>query len=515
MSKDTPKRELISSEPGISPNEPLLFEMGRRGRTGVSIPEWDVPRSDPENLFSADLLRSDIEGFAELSEPEVVRHFTRLSQWNYCVDTGFYPLGSCTMKYNPKIHEAIVSSPDWQHVHPYFPVEDVQGCLEILYGMEQALKEISGMDACSLQPAAGAHGELAGMMIVRAYHQAKGDPRSRVLIPDTAHGTNPASAAICGYEVVEVPSGKDGILEPDLLEPYLDERVAALMVTNPNTLGLFERNVAVIAERIHSRGGLVYCDGANLNAIIGTVRPGDTGMDILHFNLHKTFSTPHGGGGPGSGPVAVKAFLEEFLPVPRIQKQGNTFVWETNRPNAVGRLRAFYGNFSVILKAYAYIRSLGAKGLKRISEMAVLNANYLQTILKDHFYMPYTAPCMHECVFTDKWLTPYGIQTMDVAKRLIDYGFHPPTIYFPLVVSGSLMIEPTETETKEELDRFCDAMLQIVQEAKTEPEKLKNAPQSAKVSRLDEVQAARKPRLRWESNRVRKESGEDSEPRNE
>ncbi len=419
--------------------EPLLFEMGAKGRAGISIPDWDVPRAVPEDLLAGEMLRDDIEGFPELSEPEVVRHFTRLSQWNHCVDTGFYPLGSCTMKHNPAIHEEIASLPEWQQSHPYAPKEDVQGCLQLLYEMEQALNEISGMDACSLQPAAGAHGELAGMMIVRAHHQAMGNPRSKVLIPDTAHGTNPASAAICGYEVIEVPSGKEGILEPEILDDFLDDQVAALMITNPNTLGLFECHVSAIAERVHNKGGLVYCDGANLNALLGAVRPGDTGVDVLHFNLHKTFSTPHGGGGPGAGPVAVKRFLEDYLPVPRLKKEGEAFALDYEHPQSIGRLRAFYGNFAVILKAYTYIRSLGADGLRRVSEMAVLNANYLQRVLREYFHLPYPAPCMHECVFTDSRLLPYGVNTMDVAKRLIDFGFHPPTIYIPLGVAGALM----------------------------------------------------------------------------
>jgi glycine dehydrogenase subunit 2 len=479
--------------------EPLLFLRGRKGRRGASLPEWDVPKCCPEVLFESEDLRVDIDGFPELGEPEVVRHFTRISQWNYGVDGGFYPLGSCTMKYNPKIHEEIASLSCWKNVHPYVPEENVQGCLQILFEMENLLKEIGGMDACTLQPAAGAHGELTGMMIIRAYHEKNGDSRSRVLIPDTAHGTNPASAALCGYEVVEVPSGMEGILEPELLGPYLDERVAAIMVTNPNTLGLFERHIAEIAQRVHGVGGLVYCDGANLNAIVGTVRPGDTGVDVLHFNLHKTFSTPHGGGGPGAGPLAVKQSLEPFLPVPRLQKENGGFRWEHDLNDSIGRVRSFYGNFGVILRAYLYIRSLGAEGLRRISQISVLNANYLQSTLKDAYHIPYPARCMHECVFTDKRLVPFGVNTMDIAKRLIDLGFHPPTIYFPLVVSGALMIEPTETETKEELDRFCSAMLQIVREAKEEPHTLKNAPTRTRLSRLDEVQAARRPRLRWKA----------------
>ena len=478
-------------------DEPLLFERGRRGRTGFRLPALDVPTCRPEEVLGAHAVRNDIEGFPEMSEPEVVRHYTRLSQWNYGVDSGFYPLGSCTMKYNPKIHEEIVSTPPWNGTHPYAPTDSSQGTLRVMRDMERFLAEISGMDACSLQPAAGAHGELVGLMVIRAWHEKQGHARSRVLIPDTAHGTNPATAALCGYEVVEVPSGRDGILEPDAIAPFLDEDVAALMVTNPNTLGLFERNVASIAASLHAVGGLVYCDGANLNAIAGSVRPGDTGVDVLHFNLHKTFSTPHGGGGPGSGPVGVKAALEPFLPGPRLRQDGEQLYWDHNLPDSIGRVRAFYGNFGVILKAYAYIRSLGAAGLRRMSEVAVLNANYLQSLLKETYHLPHDGPCMHECVISDKRLSPFGVNTMDVAKRLIDFGFHPPTIYFPLVVSGALMVEPTETETKEELDRFAGVMTQIAQEAETDPQSLKSAPRTTRVSRLDEVQAARKPSLRW------------------
>ncbi len=483
---------------GSLEDEPLLFERGRPGRRGVTLPDWDVPRCSPEDLFEKEDLRAELDGFPELSEPEVVRHYTRLSRWNYGVDSGFYPLGSCTMKYNPKIHEEIASQSAFRDMHPCFPEEEVQGVLRILFHTERLLMEISGMDACTLQPAAGAHGELTGMMLIRAFHEKNGNPRSRVLIPDTAHGTNPASAVLCGYEVVEVPSGRDGILEPELLAPYLDDRVAALMLTNPNTLGLFECHVAEIAAQVHDVGGLVYCDGANLNAVIGTVRPGDTGVDLLHFNLHKTFSTPHGGGGPGAGPVAVKSMLEPFLPGPRLRETDGRLSWGSVVPDSIGRVRAFHGNFGVILKAYAYIRSLGAEGLRRVSRISVLNANYVQEILKETYHLPYPSRCMHECVVTDKRLTPFGVSTMDVAKRLIDLGFHPPTIYFPLVVSGALMVEPTETETKEELDRFCAAMRQVAREAEQEPERLRQAPLRTRVSRLDEVRAVRKPRLRWE-----------------
>ena len=482
---------------GLIQEEPLLFELSRQGRVGTSLPAWDVERADLASELPGELLRGDIDGFPELSEPQVVRHFTRLSQWNFGVDSGFYPLGSCTMKYNPKIHEEIASLPSWRTAHPYFPEALVQGYLRVLHDLERYLCEISGMDAVTLQPAAGAHGELTGILMVRAYHESRGRPRSKVLIPDTAHGTNPASATLCGYEVIEVPSGEKGILEPDLLAPHLDDEVAALMITNPNTLGLFERNVVAIAEQVHAAGGLVYCDGANLNALVGNVRPGDTGVDVLHFNLHKTFSTPHGGGGPGAGPTAVKSFLEPFLPVPRLREDGDVLAWDADRPESIGKVRAFFGNFGVLLRAYLYIRTLGPDGLRRVSDISVLNANYVMEVLKEHYHLPYPGPCMHECVFSDRGLVPYGVHTMDVAKRLMDLGFHPPTIYFPLVVSGALMIEPTETESKEELDRFCAAMIRIAREAREAPERLTTAPKNPKVTRLDEVRAARHPRLRW------------------
>ncbi len=483
---------------GLIQNEPLLFELGRPGRRGVSLAAQDVPEVLPEDRIPHESLRDCIKGFPELSQVEVVRHFTRLSQWNYGVDTGFYPLGSCTMKHNPKINEELASLVEWRNLHPYTPEALTQGAMRILYELERFLCEISGMDAVTLQPCAGAQGELAGMMIVRAYHKSRGNPRKKVLIPDTAHGTNPASSALCDYEVVQIPSGKEGILTAEGVEPFLGEDVAALMVTNPNTLGLFERHIGEVAERLHSCGALVYGDGANLNALLGVVRPGDTGVDLMHFNLHKTFSTPHGGGGPGAGPLGVKEYLSEFLPVPVLKEDGGRYHWDYDRPRSIGRLRAFYANFGVALRAYVYVRALGPEGLRKVSEIAVLNANYVRTVLKDRYHLPYPFPCMHECVFSDRWLAPFGINTMDVAKRLIDYGFHPPTIYFPIVVPGAIMIEPTETETKEEIDLFCDAMVRICDEAKAAAAHLHQAPQKAKVSRLDEVQAARKAILRWE-----------------
>jgi len=482
---------------GLAFHEGLLFDQGSQGRRGCSLPESDVPEVKPERLLPKKLLRHDIPGFPELSEVEVVRHFTRLSQWNYGVDLGFYPLGSCTMKYNPKINEEVWRLPGFARAHPYQPEGLAQGALELMFELEQYLAEVSGMDRVSLQPAAGAHGEFLGMMLIRAYLESKGSPRKRVLVPDSAHGTNPASAAICGYQCVQIKSGPKGYVEPQAVAEAMDEDVAAIMVTNPNTLGLFEEQIAEIAKIVHSKGGQVYCDGANLNAIIGISRPGDTGIDVLHFNLHKTFSVPHGGGGPGAGPVGLKAHLAPFMPVPVVEKKGKRFVLNYNLPSSVGRVRAFYGHFAALVRAYAYIRSLGPSGLRRVAEVSVINANYLMTQLKGHYHLPYDKFCKHECVFSDARQIPHEVTTLDIAKRLMDYGFHPPTIYFPLIVKGALMIEPTETESKETLDQFIAAMKAIAEEAERDPELVRSAPHKTKVSRLDEVKAARQPNLRW------------------
>ena len=482
------------SSPGTSGlvlNEKLLFEHSEAGRKGYSLPELDVP----EATLPAALVREEVSGFPELSEVDVVRHFTRLSTWNYGVDSGFYPLGSCTMKYNPKVNEAAARLPGLAGVHPCTPEYLSQGALALMHRLQEALGEISGFPAVTLQPAAGAHGELAGMLMVRAYHEAKGNSRKKVLIPDTAHGTNPASAALCGYEVVPVAS--DGILSAAAVAELMDEEVAALMVTNPNTLGLFEADIREICDLVHARGGLVYCDGANLNALMGIARPGDMGIDVMHFNLHKTFSTPHGGGGPGSGPVGVSAELAPFLPVPVVFREGGTYGLDYDRPRAIGRMKAFYGNFGVMVRAYAYIRSLGAAGLRRASEMAVLNANYVRARLEGTYHLPHKARSLHEVVFSDRDLGG-DCHTLDVAKRLIDNGFHPPTIYFPLVVKGAIMIEPTETESREILDEFCDTMLAIAQEAREAPETLHEAPVRTRIRRLDETAAARNPKLKWE-----------------
>ncbi|MFZ1987053.1 MAG: aminomethyl-transferring glycine dehydrogenase subunit GcvPB, partial [Desulfatitalea sp.] len=421
-------------------------------------------------------------------------HYTRLSQWNLSVDSSMYPLGSCTMKYNPKTNERQAALPGIAGAHPLLPEALSQGLLRLIFDLERWLAEITGLDAVSLQPAAGAQGELTGMLIFYAHHSAQGRPRTKILIPDTAHGTNPASAALCGFTAVAVPSGPQGIIEPQTVAALMDADTAGIMVTNPNTLGLFESNIRQVAQIVHAKGGLVYADGANMNAVLGMVDMAAMGVDVLHLNLHKTFSTPHGGGGPGAGPVCVTQALAPYLPVPRVVQQDGRLAWSSDFPGSVGRLHAFYGNFGILARAYSYILSLGAE-LVQVSRLAVLNANYIKAGLKDYFHLPFDRPCMHECVFTDKRQLAHKVSALDIAKRLIDYGFHPPTIYFPLVVSGALMIEPTESESKETLDRFIAAMQAIAREAESDPELLHQAPRHAKVRRLDEVQAARKPCL--------------------
>jgi glycine dehydrogenase subunit 2 len=483
---------------GFSYEEPLLFERSRSGRRGAEIPAPDVPPVDVGKLLGA-LVRTDLPGLPEVSEVDVVRHFTRLSTWNAAVDLGLYPLGSCTMKYNPKLNERVARLPGFAAAHPFSPAERVQGLLALCHGLEQLLAEICGMDRVTLQPAAGAQGELAGIMMIRAYHEARGEKRTRVLVPDSAHGTNPASAALNGYEIVSVASGADGILHPAAIAAAMNDQVAALMVTNPNTLGLFERHIAEICEIVHAQGGLVYGDGANLNALLGIARPGDMGIDVMHLNLHKTFSTPHGGGGPGAGPVAVKEILAPHLPVPVVVRRADgAFAWQSDLPGSIGRLHGQHGNVGMLVRAYTYILSLGAEGLRRCSEMAVLNANYLLARLADEFYVPYPGTVMHECVLSDRNLAETGVTTLDVAKRLIDHGYHPPTIYFPLIVPGALMIEPTESESLEGLDRFADTLLAIAEEAKRDPETVRSAPHRTRLRRLDETLAARKPVLRWQ-----------------
>jgi glycine dehydrogenase subunit 2 len=475
---------------GLIFNEPLLWEKGSPGRTGLSLPRRDVGEAPLDER-----LVGDGPDFPDLCEVDVVRHFTKLSQWNFGVDSGMYPLGSCTMKYNPKTNERQASIPGFAGAHPLLPETLSQGMLALIHDLQAYLGEITGLPAVTLQPAAGSHGELTGMLIFAAYHKNKGQPRTKVLIPDTAHGTNPASAALCGFKAVAVESGPDGILTPESVAALMDEDTAGIMVTNPNTLGLFEDNLRQVADIVHEKGGLVYGDGANMNAVMGIVDMGDIGVDVLHLNLHKTFSTPHGGGGPGAGPVCVTPELESFLPVPRVVKQGDGYRLDEDFPLSIGKVHAFYGNVGVLVRAYSYIRSVG-NDLKQVSQYAVLNANYIKECLKGVYHLPYDRPCMHECVFTDKLQNEHHVSTLDIAKRLMDHGFHPPTIYFPLVVNGAIMIEPTESESKETLDQFIEAMIQIARETKECPECLHEAPQFPKLRRLDETLAARKPCLR-------------------
>jgi glycine dehydrogenase subunit 2 len=474
---------------GLIFNEPLLWDKGATGRSGFSLPRRDVDAADLD-----DDLKGGGPDFPDLSELDVVRHFTRLSQWNFGVDSGMYPLGSCTMKYNPKINERQAALPGFASAHPLLPAQLSQGVLKMMFDLERYLAEITGMPAVTLQPAAGSHGELTGMMIIHAYHQSKGKQRTKVLIPDTAHGTNPASATLCGFKSIPVKSNEQGILSAETIAQMMDEDTAGIMVTNPNTLGLFEENINKIAEIVHSKGGLVYGDGANMNAIMGIVDVKKAGVDVLHLNLHKTFSTPHGGGGPGSGPICVTEELDRFLPVPRIIENDGNYELCEDYPESVGKIHAFYGNFGVLIKAYSYIMSMGAD-LKKVSQLAVLSANYIKESLKGTFHLPYDKPCMHECVFDDKFQQAAKVITLDIAKRLMEYGYHPPTVYFPLVVQGAIMIEPTETESKEDIDGFIEAMKSIAKEAKQNPELLHAAPVIAKVRRLDETGAARNPCL--------------------
>ncbi len=475
---------------GLVFNEPEVWVKSRQGRCAISLPKRDVDRAKLDKT-----LIGDAPELPQLSELDVVRHYTRLSQWNFGVDSGMYPLGSCTMKYNPKTNEVQASKKGFAAAHPLTGDKYSQGSLKLMFDLEQYIKEITGFHAVTLQPAAGAHGELAGMLMIHKYHEKKGRQRSKIIIPDTAHGTNPASATLCGYESINVKSGKNGILEPEDVKAVMDEDTAGIMVTNPNTLGLFESNIKKIADIVHEKGGLVYGDGANMNAIMGIVKPGEIGIDVLHLNLHKTFSTPHGGGGPGAGPVAVVKELEPFLPVPKVIKNKNSYEFVTDCPDTIGRLHTFYGHFGIMIRACSYILSMGARGLTDVSRLAVLNANYIKESLKGTLNLPYDLPCMHECVFNDKIQKQNHITTMDMAKRLLDYGFHPPTVYFPLVVDGAFMVEPTETESREDLDQFINAVKAIAKEAETEPETLHKAPLLTKVTRLDEVTAARKPCL--------------------
>jgi glycine dehydrogenase subunit 2 len=495
--------------PGITNlafDERVIFELGSEGRRAVSLPGVSretagAPHETAPGEATAglppDLVRPPVDGFPEVSEVELVRHYTRLSQWNYAIDTGFYPLGSCTMKYNPKTNEEAARIVGFAFAHPLQPESLSQGCLRVMSDLERFLCEITGMDRATLQPAAGAQGELTAMMVLRAYFDDIGKPRGKVLIPDTAHGTNPASVAMCGFAAVPLKSNKRGFIDKEAVRAAMDEDTAGIMITNPNTLGIFEADLTDIAEIVHAGGGFVYGDGANLNALLGVVRPGDLGMDLVHVNLHKTFSTPHGGGGPGAGPLAVKALFAPYLPVPVIVEREGLLSLSCDFPKSIGKVRSFYGNFLVCLRAYAYILTMGPEGLKRAAQTAVVNANYIRARLTGRYHLPYDTPSMHECVFTDRAQQDYNVSTLDIAKRLIDYGFHPPTIYFPLVVQGALMIEPTETESRETLDAFIEAMLAIAEEAQMSPGLLRGAPIKSKVTRIDEVEAARSPVLRY------------------
>jgi glycine dehydrogenase subunit 2 len=479
-------------------DEPLIFERSRAGRRGHSLPRLDVPAEDLDGLLPAGTTRDDIPGFPEVSEVDVVRHFTRLSTWNYGVDTGLYPLGSCTMKYNPKINEALARLEGFAKSHPLLPPRLAQGCLEVIKRLEDALVEITGLPYVSLQPAAGAHGELTAMLAIRAAHARRGDVRRKVLIPDSAHGTNPASATMCGYQVEGVTSNDRGLLDPADIERHMDASVAALMLTNPNTLGKFEEEIDRVCRIVHAKGGFVYMDGANMNALMGVARPGEMGVDCMHLNLHKTFSTPHGGGGPGAGPVAVVGELEPFLPSPRLVRGEDGLIrLDEDRSDAIGRVRAFFGNFGVMVRALAYIYTMGPSGLREACETAVLNANYIKRNLEGVYDVAFQGDVLHEVVFTDRRQQRFGVRNGDIAKRLLDYGFYPPTMSFPLIAPGAIMVEPTETEGREELDLFIEAMRAIASEAAEAPELVKSAPHRTRVGRLDETAAARKPVLRW------------------
>lgn len=479
----------------------LIFELSRPGRKAYSLPPCDVPEEKIDKMVPAEYLRTVSPELPEVSEPDAVRHFTQLSQRNHGVDSGFYPLGSCTMKYNPKVNEAVSRLDGFAKIHPYQPEDTVQGALELMYQMDRMLAEITGMERVTLQPAAGAHGEMAGLMIMKAYHEHRGDTkRTKMVIPDAAHGTNPASAAVAGFDVIEVKSNARGGVDVEALKEILNDEIAGLMLTNPNTLGLFEENIQEISELVHRAGGLLYYDGANTNAIMGITRPGDMGFDVVHLNLHKTFSTPHGGGGPGAGPVGVKKDLAPFLPKPVVECREGRYYLDHDRPFSIGKIKAFYGNFNVAVKAYAYIMSMGGAGLRHVSEAAVLNANYIAAKLKDLYLLPYDRICMHECVLSGQNQKNKGVSTLDIAKRLLDFGYHPPTIYFPLIVHEALMIEPTESESKETLDEFIGVLRQIAAEVDTDPELVKSAPHNTVVGRLDEAGAARTPVVRWKKS---------------
>jgi glycine dehydrogenase subunit 2 len=482
-------------------DQALIFELSTPGRIGYSLPEMDVPELDLGSLLPEGYLREEEAELPEVSELDIMRHYTALSKRNHGLDSGFYPLGSCTMKYNPKINENVARFNGFAHVHPLQDESSVQGALELLYDLQQHLIEITGMDEVTLQPAAGAHGEWTGLMLIRAYHEANGDlKRTKVIVPDSAHGTNPASATIAGFETITVKSTEKGLVDLEDLKRVVGQDTAALMLTNPNTLGLFEEHILEIAEIVHQAGGKVYYDGANLNAVLSKARPGDMGFDVVHLNLHKTFTGPHGGGGPGSGPVGVKTDLIPFLPKPIIAKRGDEYVFDYDRPQSIGRVKPFYGNFGINVRAYTYIRSMGPDGLKAVTEYAVLNANYMMRRLAESYDLPFDKHCKHEFVLSGRRQKKLGVRTLDIAKRLLDFGYHPPTIYFPLNVEECIMIEPTETESKETLDSFIDTMIQIAKEAEDNPEIVQEAPHTTVIGRLDETLAARKPILRYQKN---------------
>ena len=482
-----------------TPLETLIFEQSQAGRRAETLPRPNVPLKPLESLVPQGYLRQKPPALPEVSELEVMRHFVRLSHLNHSIDTGFYPLGSCTMKYNPKVNDAMAALEGFRELHPLQPVDQVQGALELIYKLERAISQVVGLPAVTLQPAAGAHGEMTGLLLIKAYFEAKGETkRKKVIVPDTAHGTNPATAALCGFEVVEIKSNARGLVDLESLKAVLGPDTAAIMLTNPNTLGLFEEEIMDVQRLVHEAGGLLYYDGANLNAIMGLVRPGDMGFDVCHLNLHKTFSTPHGGGGPGGCAVACRDILEPFLPKPVVQKTGEAYDLCWDRPQSIGKVKGFYGNFGILVRAYAYILAHGKEGLCQVSRDAILNANYLKHKLSRHFTVAFGQPCMHEFVLSGVRQKERGVSTAHMAKRLLDFGVHAPTVYFPLVVPEAMMIEPTETESKEVLDSFAEIMIKIDQESIDDPEKVKNAPYNTPVGKLDEAMAARKPNLRWE-----------------
>lgn len=474
----------------------LIFELSQEGRRAYAMPECDVPQVELEQLIPTSFLRETAAALPEVYEVDVIRHYTALSRRNFGVDNGFYPLGSCTMKYNPKINEDVARFPGFAKIHPYQPEESVQGALELLYNLQHDLAEVTGMDRVTLQPAAGAHGEWTGLMMIRAYHESRGERRTKVIVPDSAHGTNPASATVAGFDTITIKSLPNGLVDLEALRAVVGPDTAALMLTNPNTVGLFEKDIVEIAGIVHEAGGLLYYDGANANAILGIARPGDMGFDVVHLNLHKTFSTPHGGGGPGAGPVGVKQKLVPFLPAPMVEKDDRgKYYLESDIPQSIGRVKGFYGNFGILVRAYTYIRTLGPDGLRKVSEYAVLNANYMMRRLAPYYDLAFDTHCKHEFVLSGKKHKKLGVRTLDIAKRLLDFGYHPPTVYFPLIVEECIMIEPTETESKETLDQFIETMIQIAREIEENPDIVLNAPHTTVVKRMDEALAARKPVL--------------------